>query len=323
MAGWTFEDAPAQTGKTAIVTGANSGIGFETARMLARKGAHVVLACRDTSKAAHAMARIRAEQPDAELSSESLDLADLASVQDFAERIAVEHDTLDLLINNAGVMVPPLERTRQGFELQLGVNHLGHFALTARLWPLLARTPGARVVVVSSSAAHSGKIDFDDLHFAERAYRPWPAYCQSKLANSLFALELARRAGSTQSLVTVAAAHPGWTATELQRNVRLGQLLNPLFAMEPAEGALSTLRAAVDPRVGNGTYWGPSGLFEMRGLPDPARIARRARDRSDAVRLWAISERATGLRFDLPDADLPLIAAARSLLDSVHRHPMA
>jgi NAD(P)-dependent dehydrogenase (short-subunit alcohol dehydrogenase family) len=298
MADWTFEDAPDQTGRTAIVTGANAGIGYETARMLALRGAIVVLACRDPEKGKSALERITRERPDAKLELASLDLSDLASVGAFAAQFERDHQRLDLLINNAGVMIPPFSRTAQGFELQFGTNHLGHFALSARLWPLLSRTADSRLVVVSSSAAHQARIDFSDLNFERRPYRPWSAYAQSKLANSLFALELARRAGTQQSHVVVSAAHPGWTATELQRNSSFIQRLNPLFAMTPAEGALPTLRAAVDPRVGNGSYWGPSRLFEVFGPPRPARIPRRARDAAVAQRLWEVSERLTGLTFE-------------------------
>lgn len=309
MAGWTFEDAPDQTGRTAIVTGANTGIGFETARMLALRGASVVLACRNQAKAEAARQRIQRERPAAKLSVAALDLSDLESVSAFARAFSASHERLELLVNNAGVMVPPFGRTAQGFELQFGVNHLGHFALAARLWPLLARASGARLVVVSSLAAHVGRLDFADLNFEHGPYRAWPGYCQSKLANSLFALELGRRAGSSRSPVIVTAAHPGWTATDLQRNSGLTARFTPLFAMRAAHGALPTLRAAVDPRAGNGSYWGPSGPFELRGAPVPAKIPRRARDAADAARLWSVSERLAGLSFRLPAAE-PLRASA-------------
>jgi NAD(P)-dependent dehydrogenase (short-subunit alcohol dehydrogenase family) len=301
MADWTFEDAPDQTGRTAIVTGANSGIGFETARMLALRGAHVVLACRDEHKAQTAVARIQREQPAAQVSAWQLDLADLASVSAFAQRFASEHEQLDLLINNAGVMTPPFTRTKQGFELQFGTNHLGHFALSAQLWPLLVRTPEARLVVVSSLAAHSGRLDFVDPTYQRRRYWAIPAYCQSKLANSLFALELGRRAGSSHCGVAVTAAHPGATATDLQRHSPMTQQLAPVM-MTATQGALPTLRAAVDPRAGNGSYWGPAHLLELSGPPRPARIPRRARDAKDAARLWTLSEELTGIAFALREA---------------------
>ncbi|MBC8068314.1 MAG: SDR family oxidoreductase [Deltaproteobacteria bacterium] len=299
MANWSFDDIPDQTGRTAIVTGANSGIGFETARMLARKGAEVIIACRNPDKGTAALARIREDAPGAKVSLAALDLADLDSVTSFAEDFAAQHDRLDLLIANAGVMVPPSSRTKQGFELQIGTNHLGHFALTARLLPLLERTAGARIVVVASSAAHMGRIDFDDLSSERKRYRAWSAYSQSKLANLLFMLELGRRLDAAGSQVRVTGAHPGWTATELQRTAGMARWFNPLFAMKPSEGALPTLRAAVDPTAEQGGYYGPSGMFEMRGPPVAARFPKLARDEAAAARLWSLSESLTGVPFEL------------------------
>jgi NAD(P)-dependent dehydrogenase (short-subunit alcohol dehydrogenase family) len=279
------------------VTGANSGIGFETARMLALKGASVVLACRNVDKGQAAVERIMAEKPAGQVSVEALDLSDLASVAAFARAFTATYARLDLLIENAGVMVPPLARTRQGFELQFGTNHLGHFALVAHLLPLLERTANARVVVVSSTAQNFGRIDLDDLNWQKRPYRAWPAYGQSKLANMLFTLELSRRLRARGSALRVTAAHPGWTATDLQRTAAAVKLLNPLFAMKPADGALPTLRAAVDPAAQSGSYWGPSGLLEMNGPPVAARISKRARDASLAAKLFDVSEALTGVPF--------------------------
>jgi NAD(P)-dependent dehydrogenase (short-subunit alcohol dehydrogenase family) len=304
MTAWTFHDLPDQSGRTAIVTGANTGIGLETARMLALRGADVVLACRSPARGQAALARIQAEAPAARVSLAALDLSDLESVAAFAADFTASHDRLDLLINNAGVMVPPLSRTAQGFELQFGTNHLGHFALTGRLLPLVLRTPGARVVTVSSGAHHGGRIDFDDLQWDRRRYSPWRAYCQSKLANLLFAQELQRRLAAAGSGVLSTAAHPGWTATDLQRTAGVVRLLNPLFAMKPEGGALPTLRAATDPAAPGGSYWGPSRFFEMNGPPKPARINARARDAAVAARLWDTSEALTGVVF-------PLAAPAR------------
>lgn len=300
MSDWTFDSIPDQSGRTAIVTGANTGIGYETARALARKGAAVILACRDADKGRAAAERIRAEGAAGAVTVEALDLSDLDSVRAFAERFAAAHDRLDLLINNAGVMVPPKGQTRQGFELQLGTNHLGHFALVARLLPLLRRTAGARVVVVSSNAHHGGRIDLDDLQFERRGYRAWAAYCQSKLANLLFALELQRRLDAVGGGPLVTAAHPGWTATDLQRTMGIARLFNPLMAMRPGEGALPTLRAATDPAARGGEYFGPRGLFELRGRPERARLGARARDEATAAQLWDASERLTGVRYELP-----------------------
>ena len=265
--------------------------------MLAQRGARVVLACRNRDKAQAALAQITRDHAGARVQVESLDLSDLASVSSFSARFRAGADRLDLLINNAGVMNPPFSRTAQGFELQFGTNHLGHFALSAQLWPLLARTAGARIVTVSSQVAHTGKIDFDDPNFERRRYQGWVGYAQSKLANSMFALELARRAAQAGASVTVTASHPGWTATDLSRESRFITQASRLLAMSAQGGALTTLRAAVDPRAANGSYWGPSSLFELVGSPSPARIPRRARDPEAAARLWELSERLTGVTF--------------------------
>jgi NAD(P)-dependent dehydrogenase (short-subunit alcohol dehydrogenase family) len=269
--------------------------------MLALRGATVVLACRNAEKGKAALDRIFAEDASAKVSLALLDLSDLGSVKDFAEKTMAQHDRLDLLINNAGVMIPPLSRTAQGFELQFGTNHLGHFALTARLLPLLAQTAGSRVVVVSSTAQNFGKIDFDDLSWNRRSYSPWSAYGQSKLANMMFALELDRRLRAAGSPVKVTAAHPGYTATDLQRSSAFTQrILNPLLAMKPASGALPTLRAAVDPSAESGSYWGPSSFFELNGPPVGARIPSRAKDEAVASRLFDVSEGLVGLKFPIP-----------------------
>ncbi len=299
MTAWTFNDIPDQTGRTAIVTGANTGLGLETARMLARKGADVVLACRNLDKGQAALAQILAERPAGSATLAALDLSDLDSVAAFASTFTASHERLDLLINNAGVMVPPFGRTRQGFELQLGTNHLGHFALTGRLLPLIQRTPDARVVVVASIAQRAGRINFDDLNWERRSYRAWGAYGQSKLANMLFALELQRRLAASGAQVRATAAHPGYTATDLQRTAGFARLLNPLFAMKPADGALPTLRAATDPTAAGGSYWGPSRFFEVNGPPAPARIPAAAQDEAVAARLWEVSEALTGVSFPL------------------------
>ena len=299
MSKWTFDDIPDQSGRKALVTGANSGIGFETARALARNGAHVTLACRSLKKGQTAVERILGETPDAAVTLEQLDLSDLTNVKAFAERFKAQHERLDLLILNAGVMVPPESKTAQGFELQFGVNHLGHFALTGTLLPLVQATEGSRVVVVSSTAAVRATIDFDDLQFEKRGYAPWLAYGQSKLANQLFARELQRRLRATGSSVLVTAAHPGWTVTDLQRTSPLVSFFNPLFGMKPPQGALPTLRAATDPEAAGGDYYGPSGFLQMRGYPIRVDMVKRARDDSVAARLWEISEDLTGVRYKL------------------------
>jgi NAD(P)-dependent dehydrogenase (short-subunit alcohol dehydrogenase family) len=291
---WTERDIPDQTGRVAIVTGANTGIGYETARALARKGADVTLACRSREKGEAAASRIGAGHPKVRAVFQALDLADLESVRLFADDFRKTHDRLDLLVNNAGVMVPPESRTKQGFELQLGVNHLGHFALTRGLLDLLKATPGARVVSVSSMAHRMGRMDFDDLHFTRRGYDAWAAYGQSKLANLLFTFELQRRLEAEGVDVIAAAAHPGWTGTDLQRHSWYARLLNPLLGMSPAQGALPTLRAATDPDVRGGDYYGPHGFQEMRGHPVRVGTTEAAKSVEDAARLWELSEELTG-----------------------------
>lgn len=302
MTPWTFGDMPDQSGRTAVVTGANSGIGFETARMLAARGARVVLACRDAGRAGTAADRIRAERPVGTVSCARLDLADLDSVAEFAEAYRADHGRLDLLINNAGVMAPPLGRTRQGFELQFGTNHLGHFALTGELLPLLDAAPAARVVTVSSLAHWTGGVDVDDLNWRQRRYRPWAAYGQSKLANLLFTLELQRRLAGAGSPVLATAAHPGWTATDLARHTGgFVTAVGRLIAMTPHDGALPTLRAATDPAVDGGSYWGPGRRFETVGPPVAAGRSPVAADAATAGRLWTESEKLTGVEFPVAE----------------------
>jgi NAD(P)-dependent dehydrogenase (short-subunit alcohol dehydrogenase family) len=297
MAIWTQADIPAQTGKLALVTGSNSGIGFEAARVLAERGATVVLACRGASKAEEARTRILAVQAGADVIVMPLDLADLDSVHEFAQSFAARFDRLDLLINNAGVMMPPASTTKQGFELQFGVNHLAHFALTGLLLEQLKRTAGARVVNVSSQAHRGGRIDFDDVDFQTRRYDRMAAYNQSKLANLLFTFEAVRRFAAAGIDVLVAAAHPGWTRTNLQQYWGIANLLNPLLGMPPAKGALPTLRAATDPEAQPGDYFGPRGLYEFWGYPKRVGTTKWARNEADAARLWELSELRTGVRY--------------------------
>jgi NAD(P)-dependent dehydrogenase (short-subunit alcohol dehydrogenase family) len=270
---WTHTDIPDQSGRRAIVTGANTGIGFETARALATKGAGVILACRDRAKGDAAAAKIAAEKPQGSVEPAVLDLADLDSVGAFAR--AYPGDTLDLLINNAGVMMCPESTTRQGHELQFGVNHLGHFALTVLLLPRLLARPGSRVVTVSSQAHRRGKMVFDDLNFKKRGYSPTGAYAQSKLANLLFTFELQRRLKASSANTIATAAHPGWTGTDLQRHSFWIRMLNPLVAMSPEQGA----------------------ILETRGYPRRVSTADSARNPDDAKQLWKLSEEMTGSSF--------------------------
>jgi NAD(P)-dependent dehydrogenase (short-subunit alcohol dehydrogenase family) len=295
---WTSRDIPEQDGRVAIVTGANSGIGYETTRALAHKGAAVVMACRSEKKGANAAQRIRDEHPQGLVEVMILDLANLAAVHRFASDFREKHDHLDILINNAGVMRPPQrQETTDGFELQFGTNHLGHFALTGLLLGLMVHTAGSRMVVVSSLAHRAGRIQFDDLQ-SQRSYSATAAYAQSKLANLLFAYELQRRleAAGSQSLVT--AAHPGWTGTNLQRNYTLIRWLNPVLAQRPEKGARPVLYAAAAPSVQGGDYYGPDGLMELGGGPTRVHSSDRANDRDVAARLWAVSEALTGVEYE-------------------------
>ena len=300
--GFTDNQVADQDGRTILVTGANTGIGFETAKLLARKGARVLLGCRDASRGADAMAEIAAATPGAKLDLILLDQADLGSVRTAAERVASE-PRLDLLINNAGVMIPPLTRTAQGFELQFGVNHLGTFALTALLLPKLAETAGSRVVVTSSLAHRNGRMLWDDWN-AEKGYSPNVYYSQSKLANLLFALELDRRLRAAASPVSAIGCHPGVALTELMRHLPrwtnpLLPIVRPLFN-PVAAAAWPTLQAATDPTAKGGDYFGPQGRWEMRGESGHALIDKRASSVEDAWRLWDLSVELTGIDPGLP-----------------------
>jgi NAD(P)-dependent dehydrogenase (short-subunit alcohol dehydrogenase family) len=305
---WTAADMPDQSGRTAIVTGANSGLGLATARELARAGAAVTLACRNTGKGEEAAGRIRAAVPGAALEVASLDLADLASVRDFAARTADRHERLDLLINNAGIMAAPRRLTRDGFESQFGTNHLGHFALTGLLLPALLKAPAPRVVTVSSHLHRRGTMRFDDLQ-GERKYRPWDAYAKSKLANLMFCFELQRRAAAADSVLLSLAAHPGYAATNLQfaatdrfYEKAAGWIGNRLFAQSADMGALPTLYAATMPDLPGGTYIGPGGRAEQRGHPKVVTAAGKAYDEQAWLRLWEVSEQLTGVRYEFAGA---------------------
>jgi NAD(P)-dependent dehydrogenase (short-subunit alcohol dehydrogenase family) len=303
---WTSDDIPQLSGKTVLITGANSGLGLESARALAKRGATVLLACRTLDKADATARELRASTPDARVEPWALDLADLSSVQACAEQVVQRHQRLDVLLNNAGVMATPYMRTVDGFELQFGVNHLGHFALTGHLFTLLSNTPAARVVNVSSGAHRMGKLRLEDPHW-EHGYKPWPAYGMSKLSNLLFTYELARRAHVAGLLLRSVAAHPGYSATNLQyrgpelagakMTGSIARAINPLLGQPASMGALPQLYAATFDDVQSGDYVGPGGPFEVRGYPKKVQSSERSRD-SDAMRkLWELSERLTGVRY--------------------------
>jgi NAD(P)-dependent dehydrogenase (short-subunit alcohol dehydrogenase family) len=303
MAKWTEADIPAQKGRSAVITG-TGGLGFECALALARAGGEVIIAGRNSQKGADAILRIRNKVPSAIVRFEQVDLASLKSIADFGERMRSERHSLDLLINNAGVMVPPKrQETSDGFELQLGTNYLGHFALTGHLMRLLREGKNGRVVTLSSVAARDGAINFDDLN-AKRSYRPMQVYSQSKLACLMFAFELQRRCEECGWSVASIAAHPGISRTDLLHNAP-GRWSGPgmarsflWFLFQPAaQGALPALFAATSPTAKAGAYYGPDKMREMRGHPAEAKVPPQAADKTVANRLWQVSEQLTGISF--------------------------
>lgn len=302
---WTEADVPDQSGRIAIVTGSNSGLGFDTARVLAQRGARVVMAVRDTAKGEAAAARIRDAAPTAEVTVHKLDLGSLTSVREAAAELGGAYPRVDLLVNNAGVMYPPKQTTADGFELQFGTNHLGHFALTGLLLRNLLPVDGSRVVVVAS-IAHTirAKIAFDDLNWERRRYERVAAYGQSKLANLMFAYELQRRLAAAHAKTIAVAAHPGISNTELIRHVPGAslpgvKLLGSLLFNSPELGALATLRAATDPAVTGGQYYGPDGFRELRGHPKLVSSSNQSHNREIQQRLWTVSEELTGVSFGI------------------------
>jgi len=301
---WRTEDIPDQSGRTAVVTGANSGLGLATTRELARRGARVIMACRSTDKGESAASDIRRQAPEAKLDVRPLDLGSLESIQAFANDFGLEAGRLDLLINNAGIMMTPQQTTHDGFELQLGTNHLGHFALTGLLLDTVQSAEAGRVVTLSSIEHKSGHIEFGDLQ-SEDGYAPRKAYRQSKLANAIFGVELDRRLRAAGSSTISVLAHPGYSDTNLQTTGPTGPMKailkvgNKLLAQDADTGALPTLYAATAPGVEGGDFYGPDGFKEMRGNPTHVDVIPEARDPGVASRLWDISEELTGIRYPL------------------------
>lgn len=300
---FSLENAPGQKGRIAIVTGANIGLGFETAKGLAKKDAKVIMACRNEEKAKKAKADIESTIPNADLEIMILDLNDLDSVRRFANEYTEKYKRLDLLINNAGIMIPPLMRTKQGMESQMGVNYFAHFLLTNLLFDTIKETPGARIVTLSSNAHKSGEIDFENIN-AEKDYSRFGAYAMSKLACLMFAFELQRRLESAGSSVIAVSAHPGVSMTNLVQFVPgilqiLLKPLAPIFTHDPEQGALPTLMAAIGEDVKGGEYLGPIGFNEMKGEPGRAKVKSIARDEQVAQKLWKVSEELTGEQFDV------------------------
>lgn len=311
MTDWTTTNIPEQTGRIAVITGATSGIGYETAKALAGAGARVIIASRNVEKGNEVLAKIRATHAGAEVSFEPLDLASLTSVANCAARLSASLPRIDLLINNAGVMaIPTRHVTEDGFEMQLGANYIGHFAWSLRLLPMVLSGKAPRVVTVSSLAHRSGKINFDDLQ-CEKRYGYWSAYAQSKLATLMFSLELDRIARAEGWNLTSTAAHPGYAVTGLQSTgprmgrtgpswqERFGKLLEPLLSQSAAAGALPTLFAATSPDAKGGVMYGPDGFYELKGSPRLAKIVHAAQDKTVWRKLWQVSEDLTGLSLDI------------------------
>ena len=306
MAKWTASDIPDQTGRTILITGANSGLGLRSAEALAAAGARVLMACRNAEKAAAAQREVAAKATGPAPEVVPLDLSDLDDVAACAERLVGAEDHLDVLMNNAGVMAVPLGRTAQGFEMQMGTNHLGHFALTGRLLPLLLNAGSPRVVTISSFGHKPGRIRFDDPNWEKGSYHSWPAYFQTKLANLLFTAELDRQAKEAGTKLLAAAAHPGYASTNLVSSGpgqfgslirRGGKVVDGIFGQSDAMGALPQLYAATMPDVEGNDYWGPDGLLEQRGHPKKVGRTRRASDPDAARRLWSLSEDLTGVTY--------------------------
>jgi NAD(P)-dependent dehydrogenase (short-subunit alcohol dehydrogenase family) len=302
---WTAADIPDQTGRTVLITGANSGLGLRSAQALAGKGARVLMGCRNENKAKTALDEVRAVATGVEPEVVRMDLADLASVRAAAGQVDGMVERLDVLMNNAGVMAVPFARTADGFEMQFGTNHLGHFAFTGLLLPALGRGSAPRVVTTSSTAHRMGRMRWDDLNWKQGRYMKWPAYGQSKLANLLFTFELDRRARQAGSDLVAVAAHPGYASTHLQAASASGNPLksafmevgNRLFAQSDAMGALPQLYAATMPDVVGSEYFGPDGRFESRGYPHRTGTTAAARDAGAAQRLWEASEALTGVSY--------------------------
>ena len=294
---WTEKNIPSQKGKVVIVTGSSSGIGYEAARVLANKEAKVIVAVRNMEKGEVAKAKIISQNKNTDVEVLKIDLSDLSSVKSFANEFVKNYDKLDILINNAGVMIPPYSKTKDGFELQMGTNHFGHFALTLQLLDLIKSTPNPRIVTVSSGAHKFGNINFDDLNWESRKYKPMKSYGDSKIANLYFTSELAKKLSGNDNNILVTAAHPGWTATDLQRHSGLFDFMNGFFAMSIPQGTLPTLRAATDLNAQSGNYFGPHAFGEWRGYPIKVEPNKLAKDETIARKLWDVSEELTGIKY--------------------------
>lgn len=294
---WDSNNIKDQAGRIAVVTGSTGGIGYEAAKVLASKNAKVIMAVRDTAKGEKAKQQIEEEFPGSDVEVMYIDLADLSTVKNFALEFKSRYNRLDLLINNAGVMIPPRSNTKDGFELQFGTNHLGHFALTGQILELMMKTPGSRVVNVSSFAHLWGNLNFQDLNVEKSRYNKWKSYGDSKIANIYFTFELNRRLQDKGANPLAASSHPGWSDTGLMRHSGPIEWLAHLIAQDQKMGVLPTLYAALAEDVNPGDYIGPAGFLKIRGYPERMEPARRTKDRDIAARLWEISEELTGVKF--------------------------
>jgi len=294
---WNINNIPDQRGRLVVITGATSGLGKEAARVLAGKNATVIMAVRNVKKGEDVAFDIREEFSGSIVMVRKLDLTSLSGIKNFADDIIEDFDRLDILINNAGIMMCPYSKTQDGFDIQMGTNHFGHFALTGHLMPLLKKTKGSCVVATSSVGHRIGNIDFSDLNWEKRKYKTAQAYGDSKLANLYFTYELARRYKDEPDAPKVTAAHPGWTRTDLQRHSGPLRFMNIFFSQNPEKGVLPTLRAAIDPDAKSGDYYGPSGIFEMQGYPAKVKSNKRSYDLLSARKLWELSEKMTGVEY--------------------------
>ena len=294
---WNESNISDQTDKVFIVTGPTSGLGKETSIVLARKHATVIMAARDLKKAESVKKEILNENENAKIDIQELDLCSLESINSFAETINKKYKALDVLINNAGIMACPYSKTKDGFEIQIGTNHLGHYALTGLLLPLIKKTPNSRIVNVSSISHKSGNIDFDDLNWEKRKYKTWSAYGDSKLANLYFTYELSHKLGANKGNTKVLAAHPGYSDTELQRHSGIANFMNTFFAQKAKVGTLGGLRAATDPNAKSGDYYGSPSFGETRGHPIKLKSNKLSYNKDNAKKLWKLSEELTGVSY--------------------------
>ena len=295
---WNESNIPDQSGKIFIVTGPTSGLGKESVKVLVRKNATVIMAARNIKKAESVANEILEENKNAKIDIEELDLSSLESVKNFSQLIIKKYKSLDCLINNAGIMACPYSKTQDGFEIQMGTNHLGHFALTGQLISLLKKTPNSRVVNVSSIAHTSGNIDFDDLNWEKRKYRTWSAYSDTKLANLYFTYELSRKLGKDKGSPIILASHPGWTATELQRYSGVANFMNIFLGQKVNIGALGGLRAATDLTAKSNDYFGSPSMGGMKGYPVLVKSNELSYNIDNAKKLWKLSEELTGVSYD-------------------------